>query len=226
MNEKEFYGRTVVRPVHTNTPSAQVKDTIGGSLNPKDAQGVAKVPLHHVPSQVMMEVGLAMMEGARKYGSHNYRIAGVRTSVYYDALQRHVMAFWEGQDNDPDSGLSHITKAIATLVVLRDAYITGNVVDDRPPATQNVKWVEYLNAKSKALIEKYPVSKSAYTWKDLKIANVPVDLNMPTNTPHRENRNNQSPVQGPSNGETFSRDLPIRATTEHYNAAGEPCNRT
>ena len=36
-------------------------------INPKDAVGIAKAPLSTVPANVFMEVGLAMMEGARKY---------------------------------------------------------------------------------------------------------------------------------------------------------------
>ena len=94
----------------------EVKDT-----NPKDAIGISKAPLSTVSAAVLMEVGVAMLEGASKYGRHNYRAAGVRASVYYDALMRHAMAWWEGEDLDPDSGMSHITKAITTLVVLRDA---------------------------------------------------------------------------------------------------------
>lgn len=116
--------------------------------NPKDAVGTAKVPISTVSMQVvdeltqfmgpvdprvLAELGLAMMEGALKYGRHNYRVAGVRASVYYDAAFRHRAAFELGQDIDPDSGLSHITKGIATLTVLRDSMIQGNWTDDRPP---------------------------------------------------------------------------------------------
>jgi hypothetical protein len=46
---------------------------------------------------------------------------------------RHLMAWWEGEDLDADSGVSHITKAIASLVVFRDAMLQGKVEDDRPP---------------------------------------------------------------------------------------------
>ncbi len=141
----------------------EFKTGVKKDTNPKDAVGIAKVPMSTVPSQVLMEVGLAMMEGARKYGRHNYRIAGVRSSVYYDAVFRHITAFWEGEWEDPDSGLPHLVKAIATLVVLRDAFITGNVVDDRPPVTQEKGWMQKLNAHAKALIEKYPNSLPAYT---------------------------------------------------------------
>lgn len=130
--------------------------------NPKDAVGVKKVPLSTVPAPVMMEVGLAMLEGARKYGRHNYREAGVRASVYYDAAGRHLMDWWEGTDLDPDSGLNHITKAIATLVVLRDAMINNKLTDDRPPKCPE-GWLADLNQKAAAIIEKYPDPKQAFT---------------------------------------------------------------
>lgn len=131
--------------------------------NPKDAVGTGKVPITVIPMPVIGELGLAMLEGARKYGRHNYRVAGVRASVYIDAvMMRHLPAFWEGEDIDPDSGLSHITKAIASLVVLRDSMIQGNWVDDRPPKAPD-GWVAELNAKAKAIVERYPDAKEPYT---------------------------------------------------------------
>ena len=136
-----------------------VKDT-----NPKDSVGTKKVPMSTVPAPVMAEVGLAMLEGALKYGRHNYRHAGVRASVYYDAAMRHLMAFWEGQDIDPDSGLSHITKALACLTVFRDAMMNDMWVDDRPPHVKNhEEWVATLNQKAADLIEKYPTPAEAHT---------------------------------------------------------------
>ncbi len=131
--------------------------------NPKDALGVKKVPLHCVPCRVMMEIGLAMMEGGRKYGTHNYRAIGVRHSTYYNAALRHLMADWEGEDIDPDSGVSHIVKAIACLVVLRDAQLMGSYTDDRPlkhPAGLNL---EELNARAAHLIDKYPNCTTPFT---------------------------------------------------------------
>ena len=126
----------------------EVKDT-----NPKDAIGISKAPMSTVSAAVLMEVGVAMLEGASKYGRHNYRAAGVRASVYYDALMRHAMAWWEGEDLDPDSGMSHITKAIATLVVLRDAMIQDKFTDDRPP--RSAPFLPALNDKAAALLVKH-----------------------------------------------------------------------
>ena len=131
--------------------------------NPKDAVGVRKVPLSVVPSGVMLEVGLGMLEGARKYGRHNYRVAGVRASVYYDAAQRHLIDWWEGTDLDQDSGLSHVTKAITALVVLRDAMQNEMWTDDRPPPLKNKNFMQEMNEKAAAIIDKYPDPLPAFT---------------------------------------------------------------
>ena len=136
-----------------------IKDT-----NPKDAVGIKKAPMSTVPCPVMMEVGVAMLEGALKYGRHNYRVSGVRASVYYDAQMRHMMQWWEGEDLDPDSGLSHVTKTIASLVVLRDAMMNDMWVDDRPPRSAE-GWLVRLNEAAGDLVDKYPDPVAAYIEK-------------------------------------------------------------
>lgn len=142
---------------HLKLPVNNIKDT-----NPKDAVGTKKVPFSTVPCRVIAEIGLAMLEGARKYGRHNYRPAGVRATVYYDATLRHLMAWYEGEDIDPDSGLSHITKAMAGLAVLRDSMLEKNWVDDRPPRVE-IGWVQEYNQKAAEIIAKYPDAKKPYT---------------------------------------------------------------
>jgi hypothetical protein len=130
-----------------------IVDTSSKPTNPKDSIGVNKAPMSTLPANVLMEVGVAMLEGAAKYGRHNYRAVGVRASVYYDALMRHMMAWWEGEDIDADSGLSHITKAIATLMVLRDSMARGNMVDDRPPVSS--EFIPLLNAAAAQIIKRH-----------------------------------------------------------------------
>lgn len=133
--------------------------------NPKDAVGVKKAPISTVSGGVVMELGLAMLEGARKYGRHNYREAGVRASVYRDAAWRHLTAWWDfGQDIDPDSGLSHITKAIASLMVLRDAMLMDNWVDDRPPSLP-IELLEKYNEIASDIIKRHPDAKPPHVKK-------------------------------------------------------------
>ena len=135
--------------------------------NPKDAVGVKKAPISTISGAVIAELGVAMLEGARKYGRHNYRISGVRASVYRDAAFRHLNKWWEGEDIDPDSGLSHIIKAIASLAVLRDAQIFDNWVDDRPPPLPK-GFLDGLDRAAAAVIEKYPDAKEPFTHEHVK----------------------------------------------------------
>lgn len=119
--------------------------------NPKDAVGIKKAPMSTVSAAVLAEVGVGMLEGALKYGRHNYRGVGVRASVYYDATIRHLFSWWEGEDIDPDSQLSHVTKAICSLVVLRDAMIQDKCEDDRPP--RSVNFYSHMNELARQNVE-------------------------------------------------------------------------
>src|SRR5690349_9531472 len=138
-------------------PVGPTKDT-----NPKDAVGTGKVPFSTIPTEVLAELGLVMLEGARKYGRHNYRAAGVRASVYVDAAMRHIVRFWEGEDIDPDSGMPHLIHVMACMSVLRDSQVYGNWTDDRPPKLPD-GWLADLNERAKHIVEKYPDAVPAYT---------------------------------------------------------------
>jgi len=100
--------------------------------DPKQEPGMKKVPFHALPFAVLAEDAVAHGEGALKYGRHNWRGGKVLASTYYAAALRHLVAWIEGEDIDPDSGLSHLTKARASLGVLRDAELQGCIEDDRP----------------------------------------------------------------------------------------------
>lgn len=140
-------------------PRFEAKDT-----NPKDAVGIRRWrQFTTIPLTVMAELGVAMLEGARKYGKHNYRVAGVRASVYVDAAMGHIMQWWEGEDIDKDSGLSHITKAIASLTVLRDAMIQNKLVDDRPVKAELDKVRGELQVVIDSLFERIPNPAKPFT---------------------------------------------------------------
>lgn len=137
--------------------TAEVKET-----NPKDAVGVRKAPMSVLPRGVLYECGLGMLEGGRKYGRHNYRQAGIRASVYFDATMRHLDSWWEGEDIDPDSGMPHVVKAICSLLVLRDAQMNGLCADDRPPKLP-AEWIQELHRKAAEIIDRYPDAKDPIT---------------------------------------------------------------
>ena len=131
--------------------------------NPKDALGVKKIPMSVVPCNVIQEMALGMFEGAVKYGRHNYRAIGVKASVYYDATMRHLMQYWEGEDIDEDSGLSHISKALSSLCVLRDAMMQNKLNDDRPIKSVNQHFTQDNNKKVEEILNKYKKVVKPYT---------------------------------------------------------------
>lgn len=128
-------------------------DTTMKLSNPKDAIGSRKAPMSTIPASILAEMGVAMLEGSAKYGKYNYREVGVRASIYYDAVLRHIFAWWEGEDIDPDSGMSHITKAMTALVVLRDSMTRENWTDDRPPKSNN--FYNELNNLSGEILDRH-----------------------------------------------------------------------
>ena len=118
-------------PVHFNCLHCFEFDT--KDTNPKDAAASGKLEFSLIPSTALVALALGFTEGDWKYGGHNYRIAGVLASVYYDALKRHMESWWGGEDIDPDSGLPHLYKAMCCVAVLIDAKACNKLTDNRPP---------------------------------------------------------------------------------------------
>lgn len=68
--------------------------------------------------------------GLIKYGAHNWR-KGIKSSRLYDALQRHMLAWNDGEDIDPESGLPHLYHASCCLMFLAETMETQRHLDDR-----------------------------------------------------------------------------------------------
>lgn len=110
----------------TTPPSLGEKPT-----NPKDAIATNKLPLHLWPETASAYGAMGFLDGALKYGRTNWRHAGVRASIYYDAARRHLAAWFEGEDIDPQSGVPHLGHALACIAILVDAKEAGKLNDDR-----------------------------------------------------------------------------------------------
>lgn len=100
--------------------------------NPKTSIGVSKAPLHFIPPVAMVHLGLAMENGGAKYGLMNWREFTVSSSVYYDAMLRHLLAWWDGEDAAPDSQVHHLGHVMACCAIILDAEASMRLNDDRP----------------------------------------------------------------------------------------------
>jgi len=99
--------------------------------NPKTSVGMTKPPLRAIPPVAILHLGKAMDNGERKYARFNWRDNAVTTSVYYDAMLRHLLAFWDGEDQAEDSGCHHLGHVMACCAILLDAAENGTLNDDR-----------------------------------------------------------------------------------------------
>lgn len=114
--------------------------------NPKEAIGDSKLNLSLVPDTVNLYLATAFTEGALKYGSYNWRAAGVRASTYIAANRRHVSKWWNGEDFDPKTKVHHLANAMACLGIILDAEAVGLLTDDRPPKAEVSGLIEKLEA--------------------------------------------------------------------------------
>lgn len=123
--------------------------------NPKDAIGSTKLPMSLVPSTIVAEVALAYLEGALKYGRYNWRVAGVRASIYSDALLRHHAKWWNGEDEDRKTRVKHLASVIACAGTLLDAELCGKLNDDRPPMADLSERIDEFEERVKHLMKTF-----------------------------------------------------------------------
>lgn len=127
-------------------PQASPCDVPTKDTNPKDAIGSAKLSQGLVPSTAPAYLATAFTEGALKYGSYNWRVAGVRASIYKDAADRHIAKWWNGEDHDPKTRVHHLANAMACFAIILDADVVGKLTDDRPPRADIAGLIERLEA--------------------------------------------------------------------------------
>ena len=68
--------------------------------------------------------------GAKKYARHNWR-CGFNYSRLIAAAERHLDAFNDGEDLDPESGKSHLAHLGCCVLMLLESTIKGYGTDDR-----------------------------------------------------------------------------------------------
>lgn len=103
--------------------------------NPKQAYGDLKAAVQFVPPALWLAAARGNGEGARKYGAFNWRTTKVEALTYVGAMMRHLAAWIDGEEIDPESkeGKHHLDGVAASLAILLDALHGGFLIDNRPP---------------------------------------------------------------------------------------------
>jgi len=71
-----------------------------------------------LPPVALEEVTKVLTYGAKKYEPENWRYVDNALNRYFDALQRHVWAWKQGQKEDPETGLHHMAHAICCALFI------------------------------------------------------------------------------------------------------------
>jgi len=102
-------------------------------MNPKLIQAMkdGKDPLEFIELSLLAGEARVLAHGASKYGVRNWLIDPILASTYQGAILRHLQAWFAGEDNDKDSGESHLDHIKACCTVMRSAQVNGTLLDDR-----------------------------------------------------------------------------------------------
>ena len=112
--------------------------------DPKGAAGALKAPLGLIPPYAMEQTAWVHHLGSRKYGEFNWRDTGVCASTYVNAIMRHLNAWRDGEDLDPESKISHLAHIACSCNIMMDADYCGKLQDDRNKVLQVDKETEKL----------------------------------------------------------------------------------
>lgn len=115
------------------SPKKQVIEKDKGFVESKKAAryNEGKDPMHLVPPDAIRAMAKVLEVGAKKYALRNWEL-GASYSVPYASLMRHLLAFWDGEDLDPESGLPHVYHVLMNSAMLVRYFEEFKELDDRP----------------------------------------------------------------------------------------------
>lgn len=73
-----------------------------------------------LPVEPIEQVVKVLSHGARKYDDDNWRRVERRKERYYAAAMRHIVAWRQGERDDPETNLHHLAHAMCCLVFLME----------------------------------------------------------------------------------------------------------
>jgi len=91
-----------------------------------------------IPPDILWELSEHYGRGARKYGERNME-KGYPWSKTYAACQRHLHAFWLGEDVDGETGSLHLIAAAWHCITMAWFLRHGKGTDDRPKNLENTR---------------------------------------------------------------------------------------
>jgi len=109
-------GEPVAAPPQHQVCQATQERMVSGEVRITDPRtggqkGQKPIQFHTIPPEFLMEVGRVYFAGAQKYAARNFE-RGYKWSLSFDAMMRHLWAWWGGEEIDPESGCNHMAHGI------------------------------------------------------------------------------------------------------------------
>lgn len=142
-----------------------------------------KPRLDLVPDAAVKEIAKVFTFGAKKYAPNNWR-EGFEWHRLIRAAKGHIADFNDGEDLDPESGLSHLAHAGCCILMLLDHIIKGYGIDDRY-TTLKKKGLN-LSAKNDKIVFQceeikwqQPIAKNCWSTQPYTVSAITLETTVP-----------------------------------------------
>ena len=138
----------IVRPCSNFVPTPDTLCAVHSFVLPEEKtaaiaikKDAGKPPIHLVPRELIEGAARAYAFGAAKYDAWNYRKPpGLAVTRLMDSCLRHALAWLDGEENDPESGLCHLDHFGASVGMLMDT--VKRIRAGALPAETDDRWKE------------------------------------------------------------------------------------
>lgn len=104
------------RSIVAISPYKDMREEEEETLGRKDDKDKSRWDL--VPWVELEEIVEVLTNGSKKYSDDNWKRVSSPRRRYFAALCRHVIAWWKGEEKDPEDGKSHLAHAGCCLLFL------------------------------------------------------------------------------------------------------------
>lgn len=156
--------------IHKTSLISNYITPIGDKMSQKSIRkNEGKLRMDLVPTSAIKAMAEVLTKGAEKYDERQWE-KGHDWSTPYASLMRHLTAWWEGENKDPESELSHLSHVIMNVAMLIEYEQNYPELDNRPRKDkEDVKVEKYLWTDGKSCDEFYSTKLPKEIMQDSKL---------------------------------------------------------
>ena len=92
-----------------------------------------KPKMNLLPPKAIVEISKVLTFGAEKYDAENWRKLDDLQNRYTAGALRHIFAHMDGEDLDPESGMSHLAHALCCLLFKLEIELENAKIEEEEP---------------------------------------------------------------------------------------------